>query len=44
MIMVSAEIRAGRKLGRDEQATDRLLEEFIAKLPQVHLETLRYES
>ena len=47
MIMVSAEITAGRqRFGRGRAGDGSIvLEEFIAKLaPQVHLETLRYES
>jgi hypothetical protein len=46
MIMVTAEITAKRhKFGRDEKATDQLLEDFIARVvPHVHLPTLQYES
>ena len=37
LIMISSEVTKARKFGRDEKATDTLLQEFIARLaPQIH--------
>jgi EpsI family protein len=43
MMMISANITAPRKFGRDEAATDVLLEDFIRQLaPQLHKATIQY--
>lgn len=44
MMMVSANITAHNKFGRDEAATDALLTGFVQQLaPQIHRETIQYE-